>query len=214
MNASRLRRLLGGLAVLSAAFLLGGCGTLVSNVTTYHSLAGKPPLSGAVYAKAEGSGTAAERQAYADRVVAGLARNGFGAAGSAKGAAYVATLTYSIDGGHRQKVRMPIYGQVWDGPIYQPVWIETRQGPRLVTYYNPPAYDVVGYQDATLVEYVRTARIVLVRAGSGQTVWEARNRSVGPEGEIGAVLPGMIDAMTRDFPGDPGRTRVVRGSAQ
>ncbi|SDT87287.1 protein of unknown function [Verrucomicrobium sp. GAS474] len=214
MNIPRLSPLLVAVTVAAASLLLGGCGTLVSNVTTFHNLPEHAALSGSVYVRTSGGGSDLETESYRTRVYAALGRIGLARTENAKGADYSAVLSYSIDEGKKFTFSQPIYAPVWE-PTYHPRLIPTRHGYVYVNdFYPEPVYDVVGYQQGTGIAYTRTATLKLVRAKSGATVWEGRNRSTGPEGEISAVLPGMIDAMVRDFPGTSGKTRVIQGSAQ
>jgi hypothetical protein len=211
----KLPRLLSGLALLGGALLLGGCGTLVSNVTTFHDLPDGATLSGSVQVDVSGNGSEMEKQSYASRVQSDLGREGLVPAASRKGADYVATLGYSIDSGRTYTFTEPVYAPDWNQPYFGGYWVATRHGPRYVSaFYTAPVYNVVGYKTGTAVTYTRTASLKLVRTKTGKTIWEGRNRSGGPENDISAVLPGMIDAMLRDFPGPNGKTRVIQGSPQ
>ena len=210
-----LPRFLSAFALVAGALVLGGCGTLVSNVTTYHSLSSGATLSGSVAVDIDGSGSGLEKESYAARVQGDLGHAGLVPAGSRKTADYVASLSYSIDSGRSYTFTQPVYAPDWNQPYFGGYWVATRHGPRYVgAFYTAPVYDVVGYTTGTAVTYTRTANLKLVRAKTGKTVWEGRNKSGGPENDIGAVLPGMIDAMLKDFPGPSGKTRMIQGSPQ
>ncbi len=47
----------------------------------------------------------------------------------------------------------------------------------------------------------------MVDRKSGNIIWERRNQSTGQSGEISMVLPKMIEALLKDFPGESGVTK-------
>ncbi len=57
--------------------------------------------------------------------------------------------------------------------------------------------------------YSRRISLALVDAASGTRLWEGRAVSVGRVKDLGAVMPLLIEALLRDFPGRSGQTVEV-----
>jgi hypothetical protein len=68
---------------------------------------------------------------------------------------------------------------------------------------------VTGVANETGVAYTRIAELTISNRMTGKIVWQGRNRSSGSSGEIAQVLPTMLDALLKDFPGPSGKTRHV-----
>ncbi len=57
--------------------------------------------------------------------------------------------------------------------------------------------------------YSRRISLALVDAASGTRLWEGRAVSVGRVRDLEAVMPLLIEALLRDFPGESGKTVAV-----
>jgi hypothetical protein len=85
---------------------------------------------------------------------------------------------------------------------------------RPATMTEVPSYGTGGFVRVASAEYARTARVVIAdrataEAGELKPLYEARARSVSPSSNLGAVLPGLLDAIFLDFPGPGGESRRV-----
>lgn len=57
--------------------------------------------------------------------------------------------------------------------------------------------------------YTRLLRVRMIDKSQGDVVYEARALSEGPTQEISTIMPYLVEAIFREFPGESGSTKVV-----
>ena len=200
-------------SVLFVALLLVGCTTVRSNISVFHDLPqnGQPLKYAALPLKGqEGS---LEHQSYVNLVKAELNRHGY-VETSPSDADIIVFLNYGIDSGREVVSSYPIYGRTGTSSSYTTGTI-TNYG-SFATYngttYNTPTYGVVGTGARSDTVFTRFLALDFLdradlAAGKVTKKYEAKVVSEGSSGQLAAVVPAMIEALFKDFPGRSGSTR-------
>lgn len=205
-------------AVVVALVALSSCASqkyVVSDVTRFHTMSAAP--SGQTFAIValddEQEQSIAFRQ-FGDQINARLSQLGlrqYNGSGGPSAADYVVTLRYAIYG-PTPDVRTRSSGfsgrfGFWYGPAY---W---RSGP---FGYGGYGYDPFWDDQYTDTQQLFTRRVELnVYRGSSyesehkERVFEGRAVSSGLNGQIEPVMPYILDAIFKDFPGRSGETKTV-----
>jgi len=193
---------------LVAAVALSACISpryVTSDVTRFHTLPAAPSgQTFAIVALDKEQEQSLEFKQYADLINARLSALGLkqAAAGPAK-ADYVVTLKYAVEGPSpdvRSRTSGVSVGYGFGGPHW-----------RWGGYYDP-FYD--NYANTQQV-YVRRVELNMYKgAGYGgpnpERVFEGRALSEGLNGQLAPVMPYILDALFKDFPGASGATKTVR----
>lgn len=209
-----IKRLVAALVVLVAVAACASPKYVVSDVTRFHTLGGASgeSFAGKTFAivalNPDQEESIAFRQ-FGDQLNARLSNLGMrqfqGSAPS--GADYVVTLDYGVLGptpdvrtrgsslsfgfGYNNYRRPWGYGFGWQDPFWDDYpYTETRQ---LFTR----RVELMMYRGSTYAN------------GPKQRVFEGRAVSMGQSGQIEPVMPFMLDAVLKDFPGPSGRTGTV-----
>ena len=158
-------------------------------------------------------------RSFADKVNAELTNLGMiqytGSNGPA-GADYVINLHYGVTG-PTADVRTEWLGPSWYGPHYgfgYGGWGRHRGWGWGFDYGYDPFWDD-RYYVSTRQTFVRRVELDIYRgdtyaSNNKQRVFEGRAISAGLNGQIEPVMPYMLDAIFRDFPGPSGKTMTVR----
>lgn len=197
----------------AVALLLSGCAStrLESNVTTFHSFSAAGVLKGTMaIIPAKNIPDGLEFQSYAARINSLLALKGLSPASSAN-ADFIGTFGYGIDSGRSELFSRPIFGQTGGGTTFTTgsVYSGGQSAGYSASSFTPATFGVTGTANETGVTYTRIAELTIKSRKTGQIIWQGRNRSSGSSGEIAQVLPTMIDALLKDFPGQSGKTRFI-----
>ena len=200
------------LASAICVILFSGCGTIDSRVTSFHTLGGVTNFVGSVFIEPEeGVKRGIEFDQYAAMVQRGLAKHGFFEASSPSAAKYILSLSYSIDTGKTHTSSTPIYGQTgggrttFSGNTYGAGGNRSFSG----TANTQPTFGVVGTSVGSSEVFTRAVTFRLSDKQTGKPVWECRNTSSGYSNNLPEVLPTLIEAMLKEFPGPTGKTRTV-----
>jgi len=198
------------LCVLALFTLLGACSTIPrveSDVSRFHKL--PPRGNGQTFAiEAAGDYPELEFATYASRVAAYLQTYGWARSGGAR-ADYMVRLSYRRGASRQILDSTPIIGPVDSGVSYHVGTVTTHKhnGHRHDVYsgatYNSPALGVVGAQPYSYTVHDRHLDLE-IRDRRGRSVFEGRATSTGPNPELSAVIPAMIDAVFTGFPGESG----------
>ncbi len=204
---------------------LAGCSTsrvVVSDVTRFHTLAAPAGLQGKTFAIASVSPEQQQSisfRNFADTINARLTAMGmtqYTGGNGPSGADYVVNLHYGVTG-PTPDVRGEWGPRDWYGPQFGFSFGHWgRHGGYGFNYgvgYDP-FWDDHYYVD-TRQTFVRRVELDIYRGESygsndKQRVFEGRAISAGLNGQIEPVMPYMIDAIFRDFPGASGKTMTVR----
>ena len=204
---------LGQCAVITIlGIFLTACGVLESKVTSFHSLPAKSTINGSILiVPGKGVSPSLEFQSYAARIYSELAKSGFTAATTTSKADYVGVFTYGIDSGRDYVYSTPIFGQTGGGTTFHSGSIYGTGGSASYTgsSYTPATFGITGTKTDSGVRFTRVAELSISRQSDSKLVWQGRNVSSGSSGEIAQVLPTMIHALLKDFPGKSGKTRLI-----
>lgn len=188
-----------------------GCRTIGSRVTRFHSL---PSVGAKKTFEIRGSDSGIEFKTYADRVSKHLVAYGWVRNTTGGPSDYVVVLVYDIDGGKTVSGSVPVYGQTGGGTSYTTGSVHTNRGGYANysgTTYTVPSYGQVGTTSYTETVYNRSLVLHIYDLKESKknalvTVYEGRVSSSGSSGEISEVLPTMIEALFKSFPGISGKT--------
>lgn len=198
------------------ALLLSGCGAsrFVAEVTQFHDLgvAKARPTFIVVPADKAKDGSL-EFKAYGGSIAGELERLGFRRVATDQETDFIVLLDYGVGPGEVRSYPAPVYG-------YYPDQVTTIRGVRKdgkrfsANVFESGGFVPLGYSEVTETLYQRSLTLEMVDAAAwqrGQTEkrYEGRVTSHGPESEIAAVMPLMIQALFLEFPGDNGASRTV-----
>ena len=188
------------------------CSVLESNVTSFHTFPPKSAISGTILiVPGKGISPSLEFQSYAARIYSELAKSGLTAAATPTTANFVGVFTYGIDSGRDYVYSTPIFGQTGGGTTFHSGSVYGTGGSASYTgsSYTPAAFGITGSRTDFDVLFTRVAELSISRRSDSNLVWQGRNLSSGSSGEIARVLPTMIQALLKDFPGQSGKTRFI-----
>lgn len=193
-----------------AAFALTACVNpryVTSDVTRFHTL--PPSASGqtfAITALDKEQEQSLEFKQYADQLNSKLSSLGLKqSTGGPSRADYVVTLKYSIDGPTPDiRSRSNVSFGFGYGSGYRSNWGWGAS-------YDP-FYD--NYTNTKQI-YVRRVELNIYKgatygSGTSERVFEGRALSEGLNGQLVPVMPYILDALFKDFPGSSGSTKTVR----
>jgi len=194
-----------------AVFALAACASpkyVVSDVTRFHNLPSAPAGQTFVIATLDAEqGQSLAFRGYADAVTAKLAGMGLKpGTGSIENSDYVVTVSYSVRGPTpdiESRTSNWSFGAGYGG------WGHHSGGFGSIGY--SPDFD--SYTDTRQI-FVRQVELNIYRGATYNTpkrerVFEGRAISAGQNGQIEPVLPYIMDAMFKDFPGRSGETQRV-----
>ena len=215
--------------ILAAALMFGalaGCSTskvIVSDVTRFHTMAAPSEFRGRTFAIAALDGDQQQSiafRSFADKINAELTNLGMtqytGGNGPA-GADYVINLHYGVTGPTPDVRAEYMGGPAWYGPHYgfgYGMWGRHAGFGFNYGFGYDPFWDD-RYYITTRQTFVRRVELDMYRgdtysSNNKQRVFEGRAISAGLNGQIEPVMPYMLEALFRDFPGPSGKTMTVR----
>ena len=185
MKALLLQRAI--VCILSLVILCGlsGCVTVRNKVTTFHD--GGISTGSIAIAPAPGIPDSAEFRTYAAILQRGLDQKGFTPAWNDH-PDYLGLLSYGIASGGTYTSLRTTYGPGW---------------------YGRGRLGVNGISATSYRYFSRVLQLSIVNKLNDQEIWKGRVTSTGMSGEINRVLPTMVTALLRDFPGTSGVTRSI-----
>lgn len=201
MNTTILSNLSKNLAVLALLGLVSACTPFVSSdVVTFHEEpmpAGESIRIEAVDANKQGS---LEFQNYATLISEELRRIGYNPVSGPADADLIAEVDYSVELGPTDVVldrgssfaRYHFYAGRYYDPFYFGMYND----------FGPQVYSTTTYQRVLQLNIVETS-------GERERVFEGRVQSAGQQASLPEVMPYLITAMFRNFPGENGVTKVV-----
>lgn len=195
--------------------LLSGCTMVQSDISVFHDLPSTAQVIKYAILPLKSQEGSLEHKSYEQLVKAELNKHGYieTPVGDAE---MVVFLDYGIDTGHEALSSYPIIGQTGTASSYTTGTVQSYGG--YATYsgttYNTPTYGVVGTGTRSGTVYTRFLHLDFVdrselAAGRVKKRYEAKVVSAGSSSQIAAVMPAMIKALFKDFPGKSGSTRRV-----
>lgn len=207
-----LRALFGAFALL----LLAGCESsrFVADVTQFHELRkGAGPQTFVVAPRDQSRSDSLEFRSYAGSIAKELERHGFQQVTNEAGSELVVLVDYDVGPGEVRSYAQPVYGYYPDQVTH--IRGIKRDGKRFSAHiYESGGFVPLGYTEVTETLYKRSLTLEMVdaaawRQGRTEKRYEGRVTSDGPESEIAAVMPLMIQALFLQFPGVDGKTQTV-----
>jgi hypothetical protein len=193
---------LGFLLSVLVLFLSGCASTIKSEVTAFHEWPNYVQDKTYVFERTKDQDNNLEYRNYENLVRAELKRLGFEEASDLRSARLKATIGYSIKV-RDVRVVYPVvmepymYGPSWRGyygPFYDPFW------------FGPP---VVERREENYQVFTRQLKFTLANMSDGKKVYDTTVVSEGGNGSLAAVMPYMVRAAFKDFPGRNGMPQVV-----
>ena len=120
-----------------------------------------------------------------------------------------------MDDGQQKVGSVPIFGQT--GTSSSTTYGTTSSSGGFGTYsgttYHTPTFGIVGSSTYSTTVYSRAFQLSIAEpqtAGGNETrvLFEATVSSVGTSSQLSQVMPAMIEALFREFPGESGATRT------
>jgi hypothetical protein len=190
--------------------VLSACATQIrTQVTRFHHM--PPATNGETFAvePLKDQAGSLEWEQYANLVAQQLTDKGYVRVAQPAGAKYAVLFSYAIDRGKTITAAVPVFGQTGGGVT------TFYSGSSSGFAYTQPTYGEVGSELVTATVFGRALELdifdVPQTLGSGAPVkiFEAKAGSAGSSGNLAVVMPAMIAAVFKDFPGKSGETISV-----
>jgi hypothetical protein len=202
-------------ATLAVIVLASACTTQIrTQVTRFHHM---PPAStGETFAVVpmEDQAGSLEWEQYADLVAQQLTARGYVRLAQPLGAKYAVLFSYAIDRGKTITAAVPVFGQTGGGVT------TFYSGSSSGFAYTQPTYEEVGSDLVTATVFARALDLEIfdvsqtLATNAPVKIFEAKAGSAGVSGTLAVVMPAMIAAVFKDFPGKTGETTSVSAPLQ
>lgn len=216
LEGKAMQKYLLSLALL-ASLLISGCATaplpVETNVSIFHQM---PPHVGMKFAmiphKDQEGGL--EYKAYAELISNELRKVGMTAT-TPQDAQVAVFIRYGIDTGREVTSSYPIFGQtgVASSSTYGTASTYGNTSTINATTYNTPSYGVIGSGSRSDTVYRRFLDLEIIEMSSLKAntkivkLYEGKARSEGILNQLPTIMPPMIQAIFKEFPGQNGRSR-------
>jgi len=201
------------IAISVALLFLGGCAVVKSNVSVFHVLPEKPEHTKYAFLPLEGQKGSLEYQNYKALVRNELFKYQYEEVPISKATVIVA-FNYTIGGGKEKVSSVPTYGQTGVSSSTTRGTVRTygNYGTYSGTTTYTPTYGITGYQAVSRTEYTRNVWLHIVdkaslESGEPKKLYEASVVSEGSSSQIVRVMPALVKAIFKEFPGKSGSTR-------
>lgn len=202
------------LALLILSALISGCATKIrSEVTSFHQWPDNMSGRSFSFVHQDDEAKSLERQSYENLLRTELLKLGLVEQTTGAPAQLAVRLDYRITGRDVRIIETvlvdPWYGTPWYGPgFYNPYWGWHGYGP---SYYGPmwPSMPVAREQSRRYSIFQRELRIRISDYASEKTWFEVTARSEGEQGNLAIVMPYLVQAAFKEFPGTTGAPRVI-----
>ncbi len=198
-------------------YLLSGCGTVViSHITVFHVLPENPPPTKYAFNLFKGQEGSLEYSAFKSLISTELSKYQYEEVPLGE-ASVVVAFNYTISEGREKLVSTPIRGQTGVASSYTTGTVNYNYGygnqgtfSGYTTY--TPTYGVTGYRSDSETVYTRRVRLQMFDKASlakrkPKVLYDANVTSEGMYGHIAQVMPTIIKALFKEFPGENGSTR-------
>lgn len=202
------------LALLILSALVSGCATKIrSQVTSFHQWPDNMSGRSFSFVHQDDEAKSLERQSYENLLRTELLKLGLVEQTTGAVAQLAVRLDYRITGRDVRVIETvlvdPWYGTPWYGPgFYNPYWGWHGYGP---PYYGPmwPSMPVAREQSRRYSIFQRELRIRISDYASEKTWFEVTAKSEGEQGNLAIVMPYLVQAAFKEFPGTTGVPRVI-----
>ena len=203
------------LGLLTALLLLvAGCAsTIRSEVTAFNQWPVDAGGRSFAFAHRDGEAQNLERQTYENLVRAQLLKVGLRDPAPGEAAQLSVRVDYGISGRDVRVVETvlvdPWYGTPWYGPgYYNPYYGMPGYYPH---FYGPmwPSMPVAREQERRFTVFHRELKVKISDASGDRPWYDVTVRSDGEQGNLALLMPYLVEAAFRDFPGANGVPRVI-----
>ncbi|MEY5002670.1 MAG: hypothetical protein RL678_479 [Pseudomonadota bacterium] len=202
------------LALLILSALVSGCATKIrSEVTSFHQWPDNMSGRSFSFVHQDDEAKSLERQSYENLLRTELLKLGLVKQTTGAAAQLAVRLDYRITGRDVRVIETvlvdPWYGTPWYWPgFYNPYWGWHGYGP---PYYGPmwPSMPVAREQSRRYSIFQRELRIRISDYASEKTWFEVTAKSEGEQGNLAIVMPYLVQAAFKEFPGTTGVPRVI-----
>jgi len=199
------------IALVAFILLNAGCGGLIYiNVETFHELnSSLSPKSYAFLATSDQK-ISLEYKIYQNLIRKKLEKFGYQEVEPSNADLQI-SFNYSISSPQEKVGSSPVYGQTG-------IKSSTTSRPSMYGTYSSttytPTYGVVGSQTYTYTTYTRRLGLVLLEGrlvgdSIGKRLYEGTAKSTGPSGSLSTVMPYLVEALFKEFPGESGKAHKV-----
>ncbi|MGE4580646.1 MAG: DUF4136 domain-containing protein [Desulfuromonadales bacterium] len=200
--------------ILFFSMLLSGCGgRIVSDVAIFHQLQNNTNQFKFAFLPLDGQKGNLEYKSYKSLISEQLASNGF--VETTENPSYFISFAYGIDSGREEISSVPIFGQtgVASATTYGSINTFGNYGTYSGTTTYQPTYGLVGSAPVSSTVFTRKLELSIVDIEKSTKeepaiVYQASVVSSGSSSQIAAVMPYMIQALFKKFPGESGKTRT------
>lgn len=216
MNNKKFLIITGLLALISVA--ISGCATstkVQSDVSVFHDLDDSSNEITFAFEPTEVQSGSLEYRAYAGLVREHLTELGYVEADAQSDATWLIQMEYKIGDGEEKVGSVPIIGQTGtsSSTTYGTISSSGGLGTYSGTTYHTPTFGVVGSSTYSRTVYSRALQLSIAEpqtANENETtvLFEATVSSVGTSSQLSRVMPAMVEALFREFPGESGATRT------
>ncbi|MGD8786237.1 MAG: DUF4136 domain-containing protein [Phycisphaerales bacterium] len=208
-----MKRFLQFIFLISLIYLNGCTGFISSDVAVFHILPDTPTSQKYAFFPLEGQEVSLEYQAYKKMISEELEKYQYEEV-SIESANVLVAFNYAISSGKEKISSVPTYGQTGVSSSTTLGTINTYGN--YSTYFGStmytPTYGVTGYRTVSSTEYTRWIWLHIVDKasldkGDAKRLYEANVVSEGSSSQLAKVIPAMIKAIFKEFPGKSGSTR-------
>ena len=200
------------LIVAVILMLHSGCASVDSKVSRFHSLGPVAQPKIFEFVPIDEQKGSIEFRSYAERISTKLEAYGW-RRDQAKKADVFVSISYGIGDGKSVSGAMPIFGQTGGGAAYTSgsVYGGGRSANFSATTFTAPTYGQIGAIPVNQTYYTRTFVMniydsSLAKEGVSKSIFEGRVVSTGSSSQVSEIMPNMIEAMFKKFPGSSGKT--------
>jgi hypothetical protein len=188
-----------------------------SEVTVFHRLSQPSIPTKYLFYEMEDQRKSLEYKTYQDLIRTELAKHQYTETPSLSDADVIVAFNYGIDSGREKLESIPLIGQTGVSSCYTS-GTATLSG--ISARYSgtttcTPRYGIIGSLTESRTEYTRGLWLYVVDArelksnDKIQVLYEGSARSAGSSSQLARVMPAMVGALFKQFPGKSGSTRRV-----
>lgn len=208
--------------ITASLLILSGCaGFVKSDVAVFHQLPDSPTPTKYVFIPLEGQANSLEYKTYQALVRQKLSEHNFIEVTPEESPEVVIAFNYGIDSGKEKLASVPIFGQtgVSSSTTYGTLNTYGNYGTYSGTTTYTPTYGVVGSSTVSRTEFSRGLWLYIVDAKTVGTknlnvLYEGSVKSSGSSSQLSRVMPAMVEALFKKFPGKSGESRTETISIQ
>ena len=199
---------------IATASLFQGCAIVKSDVAVFHQLSDTAAHQKYAFVPLKGQESSLEYATYQDLIRTELAVYNFEEV-EASEADVIVAFSYGIDSGKEELSSVPIYGQtgVSSSSTYGTLNTYGNYGTYSGTTTYIPTYGVIGSSTVSSTKYGSGLWLYIVdnkTVGTDKlrTLYEGSVKSSGSSSQLSKVMPAMVKALFKEFPGKSGSTRT------